>query len=113
MKKISIIIPCYNVESYISQCLESVINQTYTNLEIICINDGSTDCTLSFIQKISHEDSRFVVIDQLNKGLSAARNIGISKSTGDLIMFLDSIDTTFELEYRSICEVLEKISCFQ
>ena len=103
MKKISIIIPCYNVESYISQCLESVINQTYTNLEIICINDGSTDCTLSFIQKISHEDSRFVVIDQLNKGLSAARNIGISKSTGDLIMFLDSddyldLDTIYSME---------------
>ncbi|MDN3605688.1 glycosyltransferase family 2 protein [Kaistella yonginensis] len=92
MKKISIIIPCYNVEYYIFQCLESVINQTYLNLEIICINDGSTDSTLVLLQKIAKTDSRIIVVNQVNKGLSATRNVGIAKSTGEYLMFLDSDD---------------------
>lgn len=89
---VSVIIPCYNVEKYISKSLESVLLQTYTHLEIICINDGSTDETLCFLKKIAAKDSRVLITDQNNGGLSAARNRGISEASGDFIMFLDADD---------------------
>lgn len=92
MKKISIIIPCYNVEKYLPKCLDSIVNQTYKNLEIICINDGSTDNTLDLLNKYKLNDSRIVVIDQENSGVSAARNNGLNYVTGDYIMFVDSDD---------------------
>lgn len=92
MEKISIIVPCYNVEKYIKQCLDSVVNQTYNNLEIICVNDGSTDNTLDIIKKYALKDDRIVIIDQNNTGLSGARNSGIKCSTGDYIVFVDSDD---------------------
>lgn len=92
MEKITIIIPCYNVQKYIEQCLGSIINQTYTNLEIICINDGSTDNTLNIIKEFHKKDKRLHVIDQSNKGLSESRNIGVQNATGDYIMFVDSDD---------------------
>lgn len=99
---ISIIIPVYNVERYLSQCLDSVIKQTYANLEIICVNDGSTDSSLNILEDYAGKDSRIVIIDQLNQGLSGARNSGMKIATGDFIMFLDSDDW---VEYN-ICEVL-------
>lgn len=86
--KVSIIIPAYNAEKYIKKCLESVVNQTYKNIEVIVINDGSTDNTLEIIKK--YKD--IVLIDQENAGVSASRNSGIKKSTGDYIMFVDSDD---------------------
>lgn len=92
MDKISIIIPCYNVEKYLPKCLDSIVNQTYKNLEIICINDGSTDNTLDLLNKYKLNDSRIVVIDQENSGASAARNNGLNYVTGDYIMFVDSDD---------------------
>lgn len=88
--KVSIIVPCYNCEKYISECLESIINQSYNNLEIILINDGSTDNTESVISK--YDDSRIVYKYQENGGVSVARNAGLSLVTGDYIMFLDSDD---------------------
>lgn len=90
--KISIVIPCYNVEEYISQCLDSVVNQTYENIEIICINDGSTDNTLTILKNFVQRDHRMILLDQTNKGLSLARNVGLEKCTGDFVMFLDSDD---------------------
>lgn len=92
MDKISIIIPCYNVEKYLPKCLDSIVNQTYKNLEIICINDGSTDNTLDLLNKYKLNDSRIVVIDQENSGASMARNNGLNYVTGDYIMFVDSDD---------------------
>ncbi len=89
-KLVSIIIPVYNVEKYIEQCIYSVINQTYKNIEIIIINDGSTDCSIEKISKI--KDERITIITQENKGLSAARNEGIQQSKGDYISFVDSDD---------------------
>lgn len=92
MKKISIIIPCYNVAEYLPQCLDSIFNQTYKNIEIICVNDGSTDNTLDILNKYKLNDNRVVVVDQENSGASAARNHGLNYVTGDYIMFVDSDD---------------------
>lgn len=92
MKLISVIIPCYNVEQYVSQCLISVIHQTYSNLEIICINDGSTDNTLSILNTFANKDKRIIVLDQENKGVSFSRNRGLLNSIGDFIMFVDADD---------------------
>lgn len=89
---ISIVIPVYNVEKYLPRCLESVISQSYENLEIIVVNDGSTDDSLSVCKKYERSDSRIVVINKSNGGLSSARNIGLLKSKGKYIAFIDSDD---------------------
>ena len=106
--KFSIIMPVYNVEKYIRKSLESLVNQTYKNLEIICVNDKSTDSSLAILQEYSSKDSRFVIIDQEeNKGPGAARNIAIEKATGDYISFVDS-DDWMELDaFEQIVEALK------
>lgn len=104
--KISIIIPVYNVENYLNQCLESVVNQTYQNLEIIVINDGSTDNSAKICDEFAYKDNRIIVIHKENGGISSARNIGIEKSSGEYIMFLDS-DDWIEL---NTCEIALKIA---
>ena len=90
--KISIIIPAYNCEKYLNRCLDSVLNQTYNEFEIILVNDGSTDKTSDICDEYKAIDNRIKVIHKENGGVSSARNIGISKSTGEYIMFLDSDD---------------------
>ena len=90
--KVSIIIPVYNVENYLRVCLDSVVNQTYSDLEIICINDGSTDTSLDILNEYAKNDSRILVVSQLNRGLAAARNTGLEYVTGELCYFLDSDD---------------------
>lgn len=97
--KISVIIPIYNVEQYLSQCLDSIINQTYTNLEIILINDGSTDNSKKICNQYKLLDSRIIVIHKSNKGLSDARNTGIKIATGDYISFVDADDFIDENMY--------------
>ena len=92
MIKVSIIIPAFNVETYIKRAIESCINQTYTNIEIIIIDDGSTDDTFHIIKKYALIDSRIKVISQNNKGVSNARNSGIKNVKGDYVCFLDSDD---------------------
>lgn len=112
--KVSIIIPCYNVEDYISQCLDSLTGQTYQDIEIICINDGSTDRTLSIIEKHAVSDARIKLYDQNNKGLSATRTLGIEYAVGDYIMFVDS-DDWLELDCLEILMASQKgfdIICF-
>jgi glycosyltransferase EpsH len=89
---ISIIVPVYNVEAYLSQCLDSLINQTYQDLEIICVNDGSTDGSLQILYRYQSKDKRIKVFNQKNQGLSGARNTGITQATGDWMMFVDSDD---------------------
>lgn len=89
---VSIIIPVYNVEGYIEQCLNSLINQTYSNLEIIIVNDGSTDKSSNICQIYAKKDSRIKVIQQNNKGVSSARNKGLAYAKGDYIMFVDGDD---------------------
>lgn len=90
--KISIIVPVYNVENFLSKCLDSLINQTYKCLEIICVNDGSSDHSMEILEEYSNKDNRIKVISQNNMGLSDARNVGLFNSTGDYIMFVDSDD---------------------
>lgn len=90
--KISVVIACYNGKDYINQCIDSIINQTYRNLEIVCVNDGSTDNTLEILENYKTQDERIVVIDQKNKGLSETRNVGVQNSSSDWIMFVDNDD---------------------
>lgn len=89
---VSIIVPVYNVEKYLEKCLESIINQTYKNLEIICIDDGSPDNSIDILNKFSEKDPRIKIIRQKNRGLSGARNTGINISKGKYITFVDSDD---------------------
>lgn len=97
---ISIIIPVYNVEQYLPKCLDSIINQTYKNLEIILIDDGSTDRSGEICDKYKNEDKRIMVIHQLNGGVSGARNTGIEVAKGKYILFIDS-DDWIEKDYVS------------
>lgn len=91
--KFSIIIPVYNVEKYLEECLQSVINQTFTDFEVICVNDGSTDNSLEILENFDFSELKnFTLINQHNGGLSAARNAGIGAAKGDYIFFLDSDD---------------------
>ena len=90
--KISIIIPVYNVEKYLHECLDSIINQTFKDLEIICVDDGSTDKSSEILEEYEQKDKRFTVISQPNKGVSAARNRGMQQAKGKYIMFVDSDD---------------------
>lgn len=90
--KISVIVPVYNVEQYLSTCLNSCIHQTLYDIEIICVNDGSTDNSLAILQEFAKKDSRVVIVDKANGGLSSARNAGVRKACGKKIMFLDSDD---------------------
>lgn len=91
---ISIIVPVYNVEKYLRQCLESLINQTYKNIEIICINNGSKDKSSEILVEFAQKDSRIKIITQEKSGVSAARNSGLKIASGDYIMFVDSDDWT-------------------
>ena len=89
---VSIIVPIYNAEKYLECCLQSIITQSYPFLEIICVNDGSTDGSLKIIENFKKKDKRIVLINQENRGLSAARNIGTDKATGNYIMYVDADD---------------------
>ena len=92
MPKISVIIPVYNVEKYLRECLDSVINQTLKDIEIICVNDGSTDSSMAILQEYSSKDARIVIINQENMGVGKARNIAIDRATGQFVCFVDSDD---------------------
>lgn len=92
MAKVSIVIPCYNVENYLRQCLDSVVNQTLKDLEIICVNDGSTDSTLSIIQEYAARDERFRIIDKPNGGYGHSMNRGFDLATGEYIGIIESDD---------------------
>lgn len=93
MAKVSVIIPIYNVEDYLAECLESVINQTYTDLEILCINDCSTDHSLAILNEYAQKDSRIIILEnEINSGLAYTRNAGLKRAVGTYILFVDSDD---------------------
>lgn len=92
MPEVSVIIPVYNVEKYLHECLESVCVQSFTDWEAICVNDGATDNSPAILKDFATKDPRFKIIEQKNSGLSAARNTGVSATTGKYIYFLDSDD---------------------
>ena len=89
---ISVIVPVYNVEQYLSRCIESLLNNTYQNLEIICIDDGSTDGSLETLRRYESADFRIIVIAKQNGGVASARNAGLKVSRGDFVAFVDSDD---------------------
>ena len=94
MKKelISVIVPIYDIEKYLNKCIESIVNQSYENLEIILIDDGSTDESGKICDKWKEKDGRIKVIHKENGGLSDARNVGIENSTGEILYFIDGDD---------------------
>lgn len=98
MCKVSVIVPVYNAQKYIRRCVQSIINQTYNNLEIILINDGSTDQSEKICRQLSNMDKRIIALTEHNSGVSAARNFGIRRATGDLITFID-VDDYVEAQY--------------
>ena len=106
--KISIIIPVYNVELYLERCLDSIVNQTYKNLEIILVNDGSTDNSKFICENYAKKDTRIIVLDQKNSGSSIARNTGLDKATGDIIGFVDSDDYIDESMYEVMVQAMTK-----
>jgi glycosyltransferase involved in cell wall biosynthesis len=119
MKKVSIIIPVFNTAEYLAECLDSVLNQTYNNVEIILVDDGSTDGSENICDSYANKDQRVCVFHKKNEGVSAARNFGIQKSTGAYLAFFDSDDTILPnmiedlMNLYSLYEVdIVKSSCF-
>lgn len=99
MAKISVIIPVYNVKKYLRDCLDSVTRQTITDIEIICIDDGSTDGSLDILNEYSIKDERFVILNQPNQGVSVSRNNGLEVANGDYVAFVDSDDYLLNNDY--------------
>lgn len=96
--KVSIIVPIYNVQNYLGECLDSILNQTHKNIEIILINDGSTDDSSEIMKKYASKDNRIICINKENEGVSLTRNIGINYATGDYVCFSDA-DDILEKDY--------------
>ena len=95
-EKISIIVPVYNVENYLERCVESILKQTYTNFELLLINDGSTDRSLDILKKYKEKYPEITkIIDKKNGGLSSARNAGIRDAKGEYLSFIDSDDIIY------------------
>lgn len=107
-KKISVVIPIYNTEKFLVKTLDSVINQTYKNLEIICVNDGSTDNSLNILTSYAKNDFRIKIINKPNSGLSDARNTGIDAASGEYIAFVDSDDYIDKDFYEKLMESIQK-----
>ncbi|MBQ8784718.1 MAG: glycosyltransferase family 2 protein [Alphaproteobacteria bacterium] len=103
----SIIIPIYNAEKYLDECLHSIVNQTINNIEIICINDGSTDNSIEIIKKYSIQDDRIKVIDKKNEGTEVARNVGLDTAIGKYIAFLDADDYVKNTYIEKMVEAIE------
>lgn len=108
MLKVSFIVPVYRVEAYIRQCVKSIIEQTYTNFEIILVDDGSPDLCPMICDQLAIADSRIVVIHKLNGGLSDARNVGLEKATGDYVIFVDSDD--FWVDKYQLEQLMQTVS---
>ena len=104
MPKLSVIVPVYNVEKYLSRCLTSLINQTLDNIEIIIVNDGSTDKSDEIIREYKKANNNIIYVTKENGGLSSARNFGLIYATGEYIAFLDSDDYVDRNIYKKMYE---------
>lgn len=109
--KISVIVAAYNVEKYIEECLLSILNQTYTNIELIVVNDGSTDNTKSILEQYALMYKNITVIHKKNGGLSSARNVGIEIATGEYLSFIDGDDYIKEDMYETLINLIESYQC--
>ncbi|MDQ0253157.1 glycosyltransferase EpsH [Evansella vedderi] len=106
--KISIVVPIYNVDEYLSRCLDSLLSQTIEDIEVITINDGSTDNSLEILEQYAKKDSRIIIIDKENGGVSSARNAGLKIAVGDYIGFVDPDDWVNQEMYRSMYDIAMK-----
>lgn len=117
MPKISVIVPVYNTEKYLSQCLDSLLNQTLTDFEVICVNDGATDGSAKILNQYACHDDRVKILTQKNQGLSMARNNGLLQATGDYVYFLDSDDeihySTLEIAYGFAVKYEADLVCWE
>ena len=115
--KISVIIPIYNSEKYLSECLESIINQTFKDIEIICINDGSKDKSEKIIKQYAEKDKRIILLNKKNEGAGPARDKGVEISKGEYLSFIDSDDffhfRTLEIAYNNIKKFNSDVLRFQ
>lgn len=115
--KISVVLPVYNVADYLRKCLDSLVNQTFKDFEVICVNDGSTDLSLGILEGYALTDSRFKIISQENQGLSGARNTGIEHVQGEYVLFVDSDDwleeNALELLYEHVKGFNSEITMFK
>ena len=106
--RVSVIVPVYNVDKYLRKCLDSLVNQTLKEIEIIVINDGSTDESEKILQEYKKKDKRIIVIKQKNKGLSATRNVGIKNAKGKYVTFIDSDDWIEKDTFKKVKEQMDK-----
>ncbi|MBR5626974.1 MAG: glycosyltransferase family 2 protein [Thermoguttaceae bacterium] len=107
VKKISVIIPVYNTEKYLGECLDSVLNQSFRDIEVIAVNDGSTDNSLKILEEHAQKDPRLIIVNQKNSGLSMARNAGLNAARGVYVHFLDSDDFVSSDFYKRNIETVE------
>ncbi|MGN0466565.1 MAG: glycosyltransferase [Lachnospiraceae bacterium] len=108
MAKVSIIVPTYNVEMYLDECMESITRQTLKDIEIICINDGSTDNSLEILKKYAKKDERIILVDKKNGGYGIAMNIGLEKATGEYIGIVEPDDFVPLNMYEDLYEIAKK-----
>lgn len=113
MNTISVIVPIYNAEKYLAQCIESIIHQTHRDLQILLINDGSTDSSLSIAQDFAQRDARIEIHTQSNQGQSAARNNGLQHATGEYISFVDADDYLDNDFYETLLPYIANYDCVQ
>ena len=104
MSKISVIVPVYNSEEFLTESINSILNQSFTDFDVICINDGSTDQSLRMLNNFKKRDSRIKVIDKENSGCGSARNVGIENAEGDYIYFFDPDDFIREDAFEKLYE---------
>ena len=107
-EKVSIIVPVYNAQKYLRECLESIINQTYYDIEILCINDGSRDSSLSILNEYKEKDKRINVINKENTGVSKTRNLGIDNAQGNYIIFVDADDKIDKFMIEKMMRIVTK-----
>lgn len=108
MTKLSIIIPVYNVDDYVSECLDSILNQSFADFEVICVNDGSTDNSLTVINDYKNRDERIVVVDKANEGSGVARNFGLKIAHGEYVYFVDADDILVENALQNMISTADK-----
>lgn len=111
MPKISIVVPIYNVEKYLKQCLDSILNQTFKDIEIICVNDGSTDGSVQILDEYKAKDKRIIVIDKENSGYGASMNMGLDAASGEYIGIVESDDFIKPNMYEELYKLIQKHDC--
>lgn len=108
---VSIIVPVYNSEKTLARCIDSILKQQYQNTEVILVNDGSTDSSLAICQEYAKNDSRIIVIDKENTGVSDTRNVGIARATGEYFQFVDSDDWIDENSTKALVDRIQETKC--